>query len=165
MKKIFSILFCLTALFSIAQQGANPVSVNTVKHCIDESALKNFKDLKRDYLYGSDRNNGHQFYWCRYKLLYELGSDSSFVLYKSAFDQCSLEFFYGFDSDAEGRILKVVNEVMAYYIKKYKWTKDDEVDNPDNEMVLLDKKERIRLQFTRNSSTNISLLEIFPVRD
>ena len=155
----------LVALTSFAQQSANPVSVNTVKHCIDEYALKDFKDLKKDSLYGSDRNNGHQFYWCRYKLSYELGSDSSFVLYTSFLGQHSLEFFYGFDSEAEGRILKVVNEVIAYYIKKNKWKKDDEVDNPDNELVLLDKKDRVRMQFTRNSTTSVSVLEIFPVRD
>lgn len=155
----------LFALVSFSQQDANPVSVNTVKRCIDEYALRDFKDLKGDSLYGSGRNNGHQFYWCRYKLLYQLGSDSSFVLYKSAFNQYNLEFYYGFDSDAEEKILKVVNEVIAYYIKKNKWTIDEEVDNPDDELVLLDKEGRVRLQFTRNSKRSTSVLEIFTVQN
>ncbi len=164
MKKIFSALLCLMTIGSFAQTGANPVSVKTVKHCIDEYALNNFKDLKKDSLYGSDRNNGHQNYWCRYKLLFQLGSDSSFVLYRSAFREYSLEFFYGYDTEAEGRILKVVDEVVDYYIKKYKWTIDEDVDNPDNEIILLDKDEIRRMQFKRNSATSTSVLEIFGLR-
>jgi len=165
MKKLFFFLLNLISITIYSQQSANPVSVQTVKQCIDEYSLNDFKGVKGDSLYGSERNNDSDNYWSRYKCQFLLGSDSSFVLYLSVYDRHNLEFFYGFDSDAEEKIFMVINEVVEYYVKKDKWKKSDELEDPFNGLQLRDTKGRIRLKFRRDNKLGISMLEIFSVKD
>jgi len=165
MKKLFFILLNLISLASFSQQVANPVSVQTVKRCIDDYSLNDFKEVKGDSLYGSEHNNASDYYWSRYKCPLQLGSDSSFVLYLSVYDRHNLEFFYGFDSDAEKRNFIMVNEVVEYYIKNDKWKKSDELEDAFNGLQLRDTKGRIRLKFRRDNKLGVSMLEIFSVKD
>ena len=158
MKKTFLLAaFSVMMLISFSQ-GSNPVSVHTIKNCIDKYSLDGFKTLKGDSLYG---NPG---YWCRYKCSFQLGSDSSFVFYQKAYSTFNLEFYYSIDSKAENSNKDVINEVVKYYVKNEKWKSEEDEEDEYNGLTLKDDKGRLRLKFHRNSKNHFSVLEIFSIQ-